>query len=117
MRMYPGPTCDICPAPSMVAVNDSFWMCGGMLSSVTRKDSVSPAWAPSCWIASSGRLGLVEEDEVTVVGEPLIAVEAEATDVEGQPGCGDLHADVQVPPRRQIADLGLLAALEFPGHT
>ena len=46
IRMYPGPTCDICPAPSSVAVKDSLWMFAGMRSSVTRNDSVSPAWAP-----------------------------------------------------------------------
>ncbi len=57
MRMYPGPICDICPAPSMVAVKDSFLICCGMRSSVTRKDSVSPAWAPSSWMDSSGDFG------------------------------------------------------------
>lgn len=64
-----------------------------------------------------GRLGLVEEDEVPVVGEPLVGVQAEAADVEGQAGPADLHADVQIRSRRQITDLGLVAPLEFPGHT
>ena len=57
IRMYPGATWDICPAPSMVAVNDSFWICAGTRSSVTRKDSVSPACAPSNWMDSSGDFG------------------------------------------------------------
>ncbi|ARX86296.1 hypothetical protein SMD44_05765 [Streptomyces alboflavus] len=46
IRMYPEASCDICPAPSIAAVNDSFWICGGIRSSVTRKDSSSPTWAP-----------------------------------------------------------------------
>lgn len=63
-----------------------------------------------------GRLRLVEEDEVTVVGQLLVRVEAEATDVEGQPGTTDLHPYVQIRPCGEITDLGLVAALEFPGH-
>ena len=63
------------------------------------------------------RLRLVEEDEVPVVRQLLVGVEAEAADVEGESGPGDLHADVQIGARRQITDLGLVAALEFPGHT
>ena len=46
-----------------------------------------------------GRLRLVEEDEVPVVGELLVGVEAEAADVEGQSGAGDLHTYVQIRPR------------------
>ncbi len=61
MRMYPGPICDICPAPSRVAVNDSFWICGGIRSRVTRKDSVSPAWAPRSWMDSSGDFGWLKK--------------------------------------------------------
>ncbi|PSK49027.1 hypothetical protein B0E38_06032 [Streptomyces sp. 111WW2] len=57
IRMYPGPTCDICPAPSIVAVKESFWICCGILSRVTRKDSVSPACAPRSWMDSSGVFG------------------------------------------------------------
>lgn len=63
-----------------------------------------------------GRFRLIEEDEVPVVGELLIGVEAEATDVESQPRGRDLHAYVQIRPWREITDLGLVAALEFPGH-
>ncbi|WP_234487454.1 TerD family protein, partial [Streptomyces sp. MBT54] len=29
IRMYPGPIWDICPAPSSVAVKESFWMAAG----------------------------------------------------------------------------------------
>lgn len=61
MRMYPGLICDICPAPSIVAVKDSFWICGGILSSVTRKDSVSPAWVPRSWMDSSGDFGWLKK--------------------------------------------------------
>lgn len=63
-----------------------------------------------------GSLRLVEEDEVAVVGEPLFRVESETADVEGQPGRRDLHAHVQIGSRGEITDLGLVAALEFPGH-
>ncbi|GAA4901528.1 hypothetical protein GCM10023237_21060 [Streptomyces coeruleoprunus] len=63
-----------------------------------------------------GGLRLVEEDEVPVVGEPLVGVEPEAADVEGQTGTRDLHAHVQIRPGSQITDPGLVAALEFPGH-
>ncbi len=63
-----------------------------------------------------GRLRLVVEDEVTVVREPFVGVQTEATDVEGQPGAGDLHAYVQIRARGEVTDPGLVAALEFPGH-
>lgn len=63
------------------------------------------------------RLRLVVEDEVTVVRQLLIRVEPETADVEGESGPGDRHAHVQVGARRQIADLGLVTSLEFPGHT
>ncbi len=63
-----------------------------------------------------GSLRLVEEDEVAVVGEPLVRVESETADVEGQSGRRDLHTDVQIGTRGEITDLGLVAALEFPGH-
>ncbi|GAV46096.1 hypothetical protein Saa2_09096 [Streptomyces acidiscabies] len=63
-----------------------------------------------------GGLRLVEEDEVPVVREPFVGVQSEAADVEGQAGRRDLYPHVQIRPRRQIADLGLVAALEFPGH-
>ncbi len=62
------------------------------------------------------RLRLVEEDEVPVVREPLVGVEAEAADVEGQSRSRDLHADVQIGAGGQITDPGLVAPLEFPGH-
>ncbi len=62
------------------------------------------------------RLRLVEEDEVPVVREPFLGVQAEAADVEGQSGAGDLHAYVQIGARREVTDPGLVAALEFPGH-
>ncbi len=57
IRMYPGPIWDIWPAPSSVAVKESFWMAAGMRSSVTRKDSVSPDCAPRSWMDSSGDFG------------------------------------------------------------
>lgn len=63
-----------------------------------------------------GRFRLIEEDEVPVVGELLMGVETEAADVESQPRGRDLHAYVQIRPWREITDLGLVAALEFPGH-
>ncbi len=64
-----------------------------------------------------GRFGLVEEDEVAVVREPFLGVEAERADVEGEAGPGDPHSHVQIGPRRQVTDPGLVATLEFPGHT
>ncbi len=63
-----------------------------------------------------GGLRLVEEDEVPVVREPLLGVQTEAADVERQSGAGDLHAYVQIGARGEVTDLGLVAALEFPGH-
>ncbi|KJY44212.1 hypothetical protein VR46_21770 [Streptomyces sp. NRRL S-444] len=63
------------------------------------------------------RLRLVVEDEVAVVRQLLVGVESEAADVEGESGAGDLDTHVQIGACRQIADLGLVTALEFPGHT
>lgn len=62
------------------------------------------------------RFRLVEEDEIPVVRELFIGIEAEAADVERQAGACDLHTYVQIRPGREITDLGLVAALEFPGH-
>lgn len=59
--MYPGPTCDICPAPSIVAVKDSRWTASGTRSRVTRNDSVSPAWAPSSRTDPSGVSGWLKK--------------------------------------------------------
>lgn len=64
-----------------------------------------------------GRFRLVEEDEIPVVREPFVGIETEAADVEGQPGPRDLHAYVQIRARGEVTDPGLVAALEFPGHT
>ncbi len=63
-----------------------------------------------------GRLRLVEEDEVPVVRKPFVGVQTEAADVEAQSGAGDLHTYVQIGARGEVTDLGLVAALEFPGH-
>lgn len=63
-----------------------------------------------------GGLRLVEEDEVPVVRKPFVGVQAEAADVEGESGAGDLHTYVQIGARGEVTDLGLVAALEFPGH-
>lgn len=63
-----------------------------------------------------GGLRLVEEDEVLVVRQPFVGVQTEAADVEGESGAGDLYAYVQVRARGEVTDLGLVAALEFPGH-
>lgn len=63
-----------------------------------------------------GGLRLVEEDEVAVVREPFVGVEAETADVEAQSGARDLHAYVQIRARGEVTDPGLVAALEFPGH-
>jgi hypothetical protein len=91
-------------------VNDSFRICGGIRSSVTRNDSVSQL------DGLLRGLRLVEEDEVPVVRQPFVGVEPEAADVEGQTGGGDLHAYVQIRARGQVTDPGLVAALELPGH-
>ncbi len=61
MRRYPGAIWDICPAPSRVAVKDSLRICEGIRSSVTRNDSVSPAWPPSSWMDSSGDFGWLKK--------------------------------------------------------
>ena len=63
-----------------------------------------------------GGLRLVEEDEIAVVREPFVGVETEAADVEAQPWGGDLYPYVQIRARGEVTDLGLVAALEFPGH-
>ncbi len=64
-----------------------------------------------------GRLRLVVEDEVTVVREPFVRVEAETADVEDHSGPGDLHAHVQVGAQSEVAEPGLPAALEVGHHT
>jgi hypothetical protein len=63
-----------------------------------------------------GGLRLVEEDEEPVVRKLFVGVETEAADVEAQSGAGDLHTYVQIGARGEVTDLGLVAALEFPGH-
>lgn len=63
-----------------------------------------------------GGLRLIEEDEVPVVRQPFLGVQTEAADVEGESGAGDLHTYVQIGARGEVTDLGLVAALEFPGH-
>jgi hypothetical protein len=64
-----------------------------------------------------GGLRLVVEDEVPVVGEPFVGVQAETADVEAQSGPGDLHAHVQIGTLCQVAEPGLLAPLKVSHHT
>lgn len=101
----------------MVAVKDSLWMEAGDAVQGHPEGFGVSGLRTELLDGLLGRLRLVEEDEVAVVGQLLVRIEAETADVEGESGSGDLDAHVKIRARRQITDLGLVAPLEFPGHT